>query len=78
DLWCYSAACLCWALIVVGSGERGVFEGSGRGGVELKMLFMAMVTIGLFAGACWHVMKVLKEPAAETEKTTAAGGEKDV
>jgi len=43
----------------------------------LKLLFMAMVTIGIFAGACWHVMKVLKEPAAETEKTTAAGREKD-
>ncbi len=80
DMWCFSAACLFWALIVEVSVARVVFEGvgGGRGGVELKLLFMAMVTIGLFAGACWHVMKVLKEPAAETEKTAAAGGEKDV
>ena len=78
DMWCFSAACLFWALIVEVSVARVVFEGSGRGGVELKLLFMAIVTIGLFAGACWHVMKVLKEPAAETEKTAAAGGEKDV
>jgi uncharacterized membrane protein len=78
DMWCFSAACLFWALIVEVSVARVVFEGSGRGGVELKLLFMAMVTIGLFAGACWHVMKVLKEPAAETGKTEAAGGEKDV
>lgn len=78
DMWCFSAACLFWALIVEVSVARVVFEDSGRGGVELKLLFMAIVTIGLFAGACWHVMKVLKEPAAETEKTAAAGGEKDV
>jgi uncharacterized membrane protein len=78
DMWCFSAACLFWALIVEVSVARVVFEGSGRGGVELKLLFMAIVTIGIFAGACWHVMKVLKEPAAETEKTAVAGGEKDV
>ena len=77
DMWCFSAACLFWALIVEVCVARVVFEVPG-GGEELKLLFMAMVTIGIFAGACWHVMKVLKEPAAETEKTTAAGGEKDV
>jgi len=77
DMWCFSAACLFWALIVEVGVARAVFEGS-QGGDAATLLFMAMVTIGLFAGACWHVMKVLKEPAAETEKTTAAGGEKDV
>ena len=77
DMWCFSAACLFWALIVEVCVARVVFEVPG-GGEELKLLFMAMVTIGIFAGACWHVMKVLKEPAAETEKTAAAGGEKDV
>ena len=77
DMWCFSAACLLWALIVEACVARAVFEGS-QGGDAATLLFMAMVTIGLFAGACWHVMKVLKEPAAETEKTAAAGGEKDV
>ena len=77
DMWCFSAACLFWALIVEVCVARVVFEVPG-GGEELKLLFMAMVTIGIFAGACWHVMKVLNEPAAETEKTAAAGGEKDV
>ena len=77
DMWCFSAACLFWALIVEVCVARAVFEGY-TGGRDSPLLFMAMVTIGIFAGACWHVMKVLKEPAAETEKTTAAGGEKDV
>ncbi|MEC7775576.1 MAG: DUF2157 domain-containing protein [Planctomycetota bacterium] len=77
DMWCFSAACLFWALIVEVCVARVVFEGY-TGGRDSPLLFMAMVTIGIFAGACWHVMKVLKEPAAETEKTTAAGGEKDV
>jgi len=77
DMWCFSAACLFWTLIVEVCVARAVFEGS-QGGRVAELLFMAMVTIGLFAGACWHVMKVLKEPAAETEKTAAAGGEKDV
>ena len=77
DMWCFSAACLFWALIVEACVARAVFEGS-QGTPAATLLFMAMVTIGLFAGACWHVMKVLNEPAAETEKTAAAGGEKDV
>ncbi len=77
DMWCFSAACLFWALIVEVCVARAVFENS-QGGDAATLLFMAMVTIGLFAGACWHVMKVLNEPAAETKKTAAAGGEKDV
>ena len=76
DMWCFSAACLFWALIVEVCVARVVFEGS-QGGDAATLLFMAMVTIGIFAGACWHVMKILNEPAAETEKTTAAGREKD-
>ncbi len=80
DMWCFSAACLFWAIVIEAGIARIVFDAMARGGafeIEVRLLFMAVFTVVLFAGACWHVMKVLKEPAAETEKTAATGGEKD-
>ena len=80
DMWCFSAACLFWAIVIEAGLARIVFDDSARGGafeIEVRLLFMAVFTVVLFAGACWHVMKVLKEPAAETENTAATGGEKD-
>ena len=65
DMWCFSAACLFWALIIEALVVRGAVEDADS--VAPVLLFLALFTIGLFAGACWHVMNVRKEFAATAE-----------
>ena len=79
-MWCFSSACLFWVMAIEVGAARIVFDDTARGSsfdVEPRLLFMAVFTIGLFAGACWHVMKVLKEDASEETGKTETGGEKD-
>jgi len=69
DMWCFSAACLFWALIIEAFVVRAVVDGVLRDTEAMApvLLFLALFTIGLFAGACWHVMNVRKDFAAEVE-----------
>ena len=64
-MWCFSAACLFWALIIEAFVVRGVVDGAES--IAPVLLFLALFTIGLFAGVCWHVLNVRKDFAAEVE-----------
>ncbi|MDE0819855.1 MAG: DUF2157 domain-containing protein [Opitutales bacterium] len=62
DMWCFSGVVLFWSILMENAFIR-LFDRSMDEAAVL--LLCALFTIGLFALACWHVMKVLKKKEAD-------------